>query len=260
MSPKVSIIIPTYLASNQKYLDVCLDSIANLDYPKESLDVVLVASNGFEPTIPAACFSLSLKRICTPERLHYASAINRGVEAADADSSYYFLVSDDVILTKDSLREFVDSAGGANAVLGPISNCDNGTMHSLTMGFTKGAVFNQVASRQYRYADWEPFFGDLMNAKSLYPKGLIKYPWLCFYAVLIPRKVWHDVGGLDENFKSGQEDLDFCLRAERLGYPCLVALSSLIWHFSGVTADQVLTNEVRASNEKYYKEKWQTPC
>ncbi len=250
---KVSIIIPTYLESNQKYLDVCLKAIENLDYPKDLLDVVLVSSNGFRPSVPS---DLQVKCIFVKERLHYASAINKGVKSADNDSDFYLLLSDDVILTKDSLKELIESAGNYNAVFGATSNCDNGSLHSLTMGFSKDEVFHQVVSRQYRYDDWAQVFSDLMNAKSLYPKGLIKYDWLCFYAVLIPKKVWTDLSGLDENFKSGKEDLDFCLRARALGYPSLMALSSLIWHFSGVTADQVLTDDVRIENEKYYSEKW----
>lgn len=251
---KVSLIIPTYLASNQRYLDVCLKSIANLDYPKELLETVIVASNGFQPTIPDGLIRPTI--IKTYERLHYAAAINLGVRSASKDADFYFLISDDVILTRDCLKIMVANAGESQYIMGATSNCDLGTKHALFMGYSRPDGIVRLDSHQYRYENLEEHLPGLYNATSFYMEGMIRFDYLCFYAVLIPRSVWQKVGTLDETFKSGQEDVDYCKRALKLDVPCAMSLSAVIWHFGGVTADQVLTDEVRKTNKEYFKAKW----
>ena len=47
-------------------------------------------------------------------------------------------------------------------------------------------------------------------------------PYLSSAALAIPRGVWDAVGGFDERFGSFLGDADFCLRAKRQGFKCLV--------------------------------------
>jgi GT2 family glycosyltransferase len=95
-----------------------------------------------------------------------------------------------------------------------------------------------------------------MNAQSIYPEGFIIQEFICFYATLIPRTVWNKVGPLDHKFQTGQDDLDYCLRAQNLKIPSMIAIDSLIWHFGGATADLSLTPQIRQENVDYYTKKW----
>lgn len=250
--PKVSIILVTYLAVNDKYLRVCLDAIDNLNYPKESLDVVLTSSGEHKPeNLPEWVTHNHL-----PERHHFPEAVNSGVACAAKDSKYYMILNDDTIMTKNSLRNLVEVAGDNSIILGPISNCDNQFKYNLFFGYhTKNGV-KEMPRRFYRYDDLKDHFDDLMNAQSAYNRGIISQDYLCFYATLIPKKVWERVGEMDPKFKTGQDDLDYSQRAKDLGVPCAVVLDSLIWHFGGATADLALTDEIRKTNIEYFVQKW----
>lgn len=243
-APRVSLIIPTYLSSNQRYLDLCLESIANLDYPKDRIETIIVSSGGFKPTP-----NNTVRFILRDERLHYAEAINLGVANAGEDTDYYFLLSDDIILTKDSLSNLIRTEWKQGVILGPISNCDNFRKYSLQfpLGLNK---------MQYRYESLIEIKTALMNATSLYPPGIWFQDVLCFYAVLIPKSIWETIGSLDETFKSGQEDVDYCLRAKDKKIAVAVDSSALIWHFSGVTADQTMNAEIRQTNLDEFEKKW----
>ncbi len=60
-------------------------------------------------------------------------------------------------------------------------------------------------------------------------------PWTRWPAVtaaccLIRRDLFLEIGGLDEQFQNGFEDVDFCLRAGELGWRHYVANESIIYH------------------------------
>lgn len=250
----ISIILPTYLPENQRYLDLAIESINNLDFPKDQLELVVVASNGFVPIVET---TLALNCRLFNEKKTYSEAINLGIEMARGE--FYFLISDDVILTKDCLSHLYQIAKDNNAITQAISNCDNTRKYQLMMGFSNQTGFTAVVDTAYYYDHWAPIKNQLMNTKSVYPLGVLFSSWVCFYAVLIPKKVWVDVGSLDEGFRNGQEDVDFCIRARLKGITIVTALNSLIWHFSGKTADSIMTKEMRNKNLDYFEEKWGKP-
>lgn len=245
----VSIIVTTYLKENQRYLDLCLESIAKQTYT--DYEVILVSSSTFVPTCPEW-----VKHHHSPDRLHFPEAINFGQRFTDQSSKYLMFMGDDAFMTETALEEMVKTVGDSQFIANPISNCDNGAFYNLLMGYEKDGQFQQMKQRFYRYDDLSDVFQPMMKSRSLYAPGIIQRPFVCFYATLIPRSVWNKVGELDPNFKTGQDDADYCKRAIGLGIPSGVILNSLIWHFGGVTADVALTNETRHKNIEYYKQKW----
>lgn len=251
----ISLIVPTYLPENQKYLDLLFESIDNLDYPKDQLELIVVSSGGFEPKIKT---SLNHKLGLSKERKHYAQAINIGVKMASPDSKFYFHLSDDVILTKNCLTEMLPNAEMNTALIAATSNCDNSRKYQLLMGLMQDdGSFLQFDRNVYEYQDLVGHKKKLMNAESIYPPGLLFENFVCFYAVLIPAKVWKVVGELDENFENGQEDLDYCLRLRAEKIPIATCLRALIWHFSGVTAKTTVDVPMRIKNIEYFQNKYQ---
>ena len=61
---------------------------------------------------------------------------------------------------------------------------------------------------------------------------------------LIDKKVYEELGGLDEEYFYGLEDVDFCLRLHELGYKVLFAGNSLLFHHESST---------RVKSESYFK-------
>lgn len=248
--PLVTIVCATYLEENDRYLRTALKSIENQTY--KNIEFILVSSGEYEPKdLPDW-----VRHIHHSKRHHYPEAINSGFKYASKDSKYYFMINDDVIITKDAIENMVGVIGESEIVLNPISNCDNGFKYHLVMGFFKNGDFIPMKQRFYRYDDLKDNHLDLMDTHSLYPWGIVAQDFVCFYATMMPKTVWDKVGGLDNEYQTGQDDVDFSLRAKKIGIPCGIALNALIWHYGGATADIALTQENRAFNIDYFKKKW----
>lgn len=249
-APKVSIIIPTLSAKTKRYLDLCIESIRGLDYPKESLEVILSTPPSYCPTYEGVTTVLHSR-----ER-EFAEAVNIGVERSDPNSKHIMLLSDDVIMTPDSLKHLVMTAGDSEGLFAGISNCDNYWKYHLAFEVENKGERLAVNERFFRLEDVGFMVPAMMKAKSLYPPGAIRTDTLCFYATLIPRAVWNKLGVLDEGFKTGYEDTDYCERAKRAGIQMHIVLNALIWHFGGVTSSDTLTTAVREQNKKLFLDKW----
>lgn len=252
--PKISIIITSYMETAHEYLDLCIQSIHNLSYPKELLDIVLVTKPGYHPEYS------NVKTIYpNKEQFYNPVGINYGVANSDQDSKYIFLLNDDLILTKDCLQPLVDQAQDNDIILMPLLSCHQNWRYTLMMGHIEGDKLYQIQKRFNRLEDWLPIKDKLMNSNSIYPPGILHESHLCMVASLIPRKTWNKVGGFDENFTCGQDDTDYSMRARKLGIPLGICLNSLVYHFGGVTTSESagdLKSELRNKNKEYFKEKW----
>ncbi len=245
----VSIIVTTYIPKSKPYLDLCIESIRNLAF--KDYEVIIVTNKNYMP-IYDGCQTIA------PDKEHFypAEGINFAMRAASPDSKYFFILNDDVILTKNSLGNLVKVVADLALMANPISPCDNGQNYHLLFGFQKDGVFNTIEAHQYRMEQIGDVAQDLMNADSIYPTGAVWMNFLCIYATLIPRKLYEAVGDWDEKFKCGQDDLDYSWRARDKGFETVAVLDSLVWHFSGVTAESTMTMNNRRENVRYFKEKW----
>lgn len=242
MSPLISIIVTTYLPESKIYLDACIKSIFNLDY--DNFEVILVGRPSYQPTYD------KVKTVVFPrDEFGNSEGINFGVKNASPNAAAYFILNDDVILTKKSLSEIV-RIEAKDMILGPISNCDQGIKYVLhTYGVT-----NQF--RLPPSPDAEKLTDSIISAESAYPLGLIFQTHLYFFAVYIPKMVWDKLGPFGEQYKTGPDDLDYSRRAQQAGVRMGVVLSSLVWHASGATADKTITQDMREKNALAWKETW----
>lgn len=231
--PKVSIVVLGYLESNRKYLAECLASVRNLYYPKELLDIIVVS-----PYWPGAVRSTRAN--------NFSGSVNAGVAACDPESKHILLLSDDTIIANGALKAMVEAAGDNECLMGALSNCDQYWKYQLHLPHVS------LPKRFYKLEEVNP--RELMNAESYYPGGILMTDTLCFYALLIPRKVWDKVGELDEDFNMGFEDSDYCERAKELGIPCAIAMDAIIYHAGGATSE-IIRDEWRVKNERLFHEK-----
>ncbi len=249
--PLVSIVVTTYKESTKRYLDACIKSLHNLNYPKDRLDIVLVARPGYMPEYPGV-------RTIAPsqESFHNPVGLNYGFKHADPDSKYFLMLNDDCIATKDSLKNLIMMVGDMSIVVVPTTNTDLHYLYSLALGFMHGNQAMEITKRFYRFEEWEPYLDSMMNAESFYPPGLVVQRHLCFSAGLIPRTVWDRVGEWDEGYLTGQDDIDYCKRCTALKIPLAICLNSLIWHFGGVSSSTTMTDELRKQSIAHFREKW----
>lgn len=258
MKPKVSIVIQTWEPKNKIYLDACVRSIVNLNYPLEKLEIIITCPKHFQPRYPTLESEVTFKYV-TPDKDWYSSVegANFGVTHISKESKYIQFANDDVIFTRDSVRNMVELAEQTGQIMHPISPCDNVSSYYLHFQIRKADRAPKVIEKRFhRYPELKDDIDDMMDSHSLYPQGLIPQQYLCMFATLVPRKVWDDVGPFDDNFKTGQDDVDYSLRAAQKGYQMFVCLNALVWHFGGATADTSTSLSQRKENILYFKNKW----
>jgi GT2 family glycosyltransferase/predicted SAM-dependent methyltransferase len=220
--PVVDIVIPTY--NNLEYLEVCIESIRkSTDTPHN----IIVVNSGTDGTLEWLKKQPDIIHYHSEKRLQFSAANNVGIKIGKAP--YVCLLNDDTIVGHGwlgaLLREGVQPRAGA---VGPFSNCDQTWLHhepitvagrglhpGMSMGQVKGII---------------PFLYRHSHPKVVHPQE-----WIAFYCTLIPRHVLDETGLLDEEYRSGCEDKDFCIEMNKRGYRALQTYDSWVFHFGGRT-------------------------
>lgn len=237
--PNCSIIITAYSPESQRYLDLCIKSIRNLDYPGE-IEVIVVGKPGYLPRYDGVT-TISPVR----EQFYPPVGLNFGMKHAKHD--LMLVLNDDTVLTKNSLTNLVEMYVSARHIglLMPISN-DQQSRYSALIGRPPGPM---------KYEDFEPTSSVAMNSDSIYPPLVSYHETLCIYAFLISKEVYAKVGDFDECL-IGSDDIDYTMRMNQNGYANAIAYNSLIYHFGGVSADNTFTPEIREESMKIFRMKW----
>ena len=84
----------------------------------------------------------------------------------------------------------------------------------------------------------------------------LQWPAVTAACCVVRKEVFLDVGGFDEVFRNGGEDVDFCLRAGVRGYRHFVANRSQIYHHVSASPGRTLH---QAKNEQIFRERWLPP-
>ncbi len=72
-------------------------------------------------------------------------------------------------------------------------------------------------------------------------------------ALLLPRTCFVRMGGFDERYRNGYEDLDFCLRAKEAGYESSVIRNVEITHYRASTPNRC---EMESESSRRFRERW----
>jgi GT2 family glycosyltransferase len=215
--PLVSAIVLNYNAAPD-LLDRCLASLRGQTYPRLELLLVDNASpdRGFARVAAA---HPGVRVVALPRNLGFSGGMNRGVEAAAGEA--VLLLNYDVELDPGAVDEMVRVLRAGDRVAGVAPKTvfmhdrhviDNvGTLiHATAAAFNMG--IGQLDLGQYDVG--EEVFG------------------ACFAAALFPRAAFapEAVGPLDERYFMYYEDVDWCYRANLLGWRFLTAPRARVAH------------------------------
>jgi glycosyltransferase involved in cell wall biosynthesis len=192
--------------------------------------------------------------ILKPKRsLNFSESINAGVK--NSDNPKIFIANDDIIISKQTIERLASKCD-PNTVTGPESNCNLGWLTNQV--FTAGDVrlvptmtLDQVSHVIDKIYDIVPNSKDTKELQ-----------WLAFFATMVHRKCFDDVGLLDEMFIYDKEDLDWCVRAGQKGKIFVYDYSAYCFHFGGVSRKRKhqelgLKHDLdQEHNEVYYKNKY----
>ena len=211
--PAVSIIIPCY--NGHAFLAQAVASALCQDL--ESKEVIVIDDGSTAPETAEALARL-------PEEVTIIRQENRGVAAArnrgfDAARGRYVLPLDcDDWIEPDYIRRAFELIAGR----------EDAFVYSWLATFGE---YEAVLRKR-----WDPF--ELMFANQTGP------------CIMVPKTLWHRVGGYDETMRIGPEDWDFNIRLELAGVEGL-CLSEPLFHYRVSS-----TGKMRSTDYPHYGAKW----
>lgn len=219
---KVSIIMP--VRNNWRFTEQCLKSVVyNTEYP--NYDIIIINNASTDETVEELKnlkIPIKGKIIHNTENKSFSVANNQGRMNTDAD--YLVMLNNDTIVTKGWLSNMLEvfhvekdvGAVGSKLIypgMGDIQHAGVYFMHHgvpdhLFIGFDKGDSL--VSQRKY-------------------------CPAVTGACLMTPADVWDRLGGLDERYKYGYEDIAYCNKLYDIGLKVMYEPSSVVYHYGSMT-------------------------
>lgn len=222
MQPDVSVIIVTW--NGRQHLDTCLSSVAaQRDVTVETIVVDNGSTDGSAEYVrsrfPAA------RVVTLPGNRGFAGGNNAG--AREATGRFLAFLNNDTSADPGWLRALlagIDQAGGfALATSRIVYMHDPDVIDSAGDGVLRwGGAFKRHHGEPAAVADTtQEVFG------------------ICGAACVMPKTVFDEVGGFDEDFFASHEDVDLSYRARLRGYRCRYVADAVVRHVGSATLGTV---------------------
>jgi len=236
--PSCSIVIPVY--GNAALTRQCLRTL--LAEPPAVAHEIVVVDDASPDGTPAmlAGFGDTVRVVSLSRNQGFAAACNRGAAEARGDR-LVFLNSDTVPRPGwlDALDEHARRHPRAGAVGAKLLYPDGSVQHA--------GIF--IGLDRLPWNLYVGFPGD--HPAVCRPRELQCVTGACF---LIPRAVFDTVGGFDESFRNGYEDVDLCLRLRDDGFEVHYCPSCVVIHLEGASGAE--RQRATGDNRALYRGRW----
>ena len=218
--PRVSIIVPVF--NKVDYTVQCLEALIENTGEALSYEVVIVDNASSDGT---AEFLDSLEGdvrvIRNPQNMGFARACNQG--AGVAKGQYLVFLNNDTLPQPgwlDALLAEAEPEPQIGVVGCKLLYPDTGRVQHAGMGWING-----LPDHPFRHA--EPTAPEVNQARDL--------DMVTGACMLVKRDLFHALGGFDEGYLNGVEDIDFCLQVRRAGYRVRYTPKSVLYHYEGTS-------------------------
>lgn len=189
---------------------------------------VVVVDNGTHPPyhpVDLACGNRHVLTVRFDLPVSFSRANNHAARLQAWD--HLLLLNNDV---------FLDRAAVA-AMLELTARTPNAGICGSRLLFPDGSI--QHHGVVFGPGDTGPYHCDRRRPGHLVSRGDREYQAVSGACMLVSAPLWNDLGGFDEGYAFGLEDIDLCLRARRRGWRvvCSSAVDSL--HFESLTPGRV---------------------
>lgn len=240
----VSIIILTF--NQLKYTKECVESIER--YTSVPYEIIFV-DNGSSDGTPDYLRTYAknhhnVSLILNEENRGFAGGNNQGI--AQTKGNYILLLNNDVVVTKNWLERLISHMDKHPDIgmVGPMSNSVSGPQQVDKVPYGKNMESMQKFAQDFTVSH-SGKVTDLMR--------------LVGFCLLIRKEVIDVIGGLDENYRSGNyEDDDLCLRSFIAGYRNVMAGDVFVHHYGSMTfkGNAINYQAIMNDNRQYFADKW----
>ena len=239
--PKVDIVLVNY--NNQKDTIECLKSINGIEYFNYEVIVVDNASANVDE-LCNYCEHNDIIFIVAKNNNGFSSGNNIGIKIAlDRAADFVLLLNNDTLVEPDFL-----------------SNLIAAYYRNQNIGIVGGRIYFNSDRSKLWYAGGEiSFTGGYVNHfgymhsinKEYNTEKNVTFITGCL--MLIPAKVFKEVGLLSEEYFLYSEDADYCCRVMDAGYSLLYAPSAVIYHKVGAASgkNSIITQYYSSRNDFY---------
>ncbi len=233
-----SIIIPVW--NNAALTQQCLTALANVT-EHVSYEVVVV-DNGSTDGVQNFLQTLSgdVQVIRNEENLGFAKACNQGAQAARGE--YLVFLNNDTIPLKGWLSALIEEVRthADVAVVGSKLLYEDGTIQHAGVAF----------SREW-FMPYHMYRGG--NAEVACVNKRRELQCVTAACMLVRKAVFEQVGGFDEGYQNGFEDVDLCLMIRTQKWKIIYQPKSVLYHLESKTPGRK-THE--ADNSRRLRERW----
>lgn len=246
--PDVSIMIPTSFGG-LNYIAALIPHLKN-EAEEANAEIIIVDNNSKDGTTGYLSNHNCTIKVNTAN-LGFSKAHNQAARIAQGD--YLLLLNNDTMVSPGFIQEMkrtfeIDpDIGVVGCLILTLDDFDSGkkVSHAGVM-FTEDYVPYELGPVVASIAPGIPFSDPRV-------KQTREVPSVTFACVMISRKCWDAVGGLDEEYINGWEDSDFCLKARELGYKVWYTGNAMIKHRKHGTTGRFLHE---AENRARYDAVW----
>ncbi len=222
---RVSVIIPVF--NNFHFTSHCLQALArNASAPQPQ---VIVADNGSTDATAAECeplgrqlFGGRFMYLRHEKNLGFACGCNAGAQAAGGEM--LFFLNNDALCVDDVLSPLLAylEAHSAVGAVGPVlAYPDEGRIQHAGVGVGPGLELQHVFEH---FPESHPAVNRERRCQAVTAA-----------AVLVPARLFHSLGGFDEEYVNGLEDVDLCARITAGGNACVCIPAGRLLHFTSST-------------------------
>jgi len=240
----VAAIIPNWNGAAR--LKQLLELLAQQSHP---IDRVIVVDNGSADDSVAIAKNAGASVIELGTNTGFSHAVNRGVESADAE--WIAVLNNDVTLEPDWLAKLMEGAEASNAWFATGKLLDAVSRERIDGAFD--AICRGACA--WRCGHGRP-------DSPLWNQGRPIY-FAPFTAAVFRSELFRRVGGLDEQFESYLEDIDFGIRCSVAGLAGIYVPQAVVYHQGSATLGTWHPDTVRkiARNQlllvaKHYPARW----
>jgi GT2 family glycosyltransferase len=239
-TPLYSIVIVTY--GKREVTERCLDSLTGALGSTLGHEAELVLVDNASPDDTAELFEAWRDRatvVLNESNLNFSGGCNAGAAAARGEILVF--LNNDTIVEPGALEALVAQARepGVGAA-GLRLHYPDGTLQHAGVGMIRVPSGHVVPHHLFHH---QP--GELAAARVTYDLDAVTAACLA-----IPRALFGELGGYDEGYANGWEDVDLCLRVRVAGRRIVYRGDLWLWHDEGQTRGQVLGADANA--QRFY--------
>lgn len=200
--------------------------------------------------ISKSLYSDHIHLVCSTKNGGFASGNNIGIEYILAE--YYLLLNSDTILREDSLKTMLSAIASDDSIglLSPRLEWPDGTPQESCFRYHR--PLGQILSSSNTGLFFRLF--PKLEVAHRVTKKPADYEWTSFACVMIRRKVFLDIGLLDEKFFMYFEDVEFCWRACQSGWRVRNEPVARVVHLRGGSSPVKSNLIERKRQARYYYE------